>query len=176
MNFVNKVVIFLIFLGLGILIANLLPSRISKDQNQASVNNDAEQMQDESRVKFRAETLPTYYPQLVDFLKETTSETISWRDESGEDKNIRLSFSQLQGMVVETELYIGASQNGNPMAAQPLHVRMVDTDTDGVMDSIEMTKSNGDSAVFHQPFDEVQHYMWEVSLAIAFRLSKCCSK
>jgi len=176
MNFVSKIILFIAFLGLGYLIAGLLPSRMMEDQNnQVNFEKDAEQLQDKSRVKFQNETLPKYYPQLVSFLKETNSETLSWRAESGEDKNIYLSFSHDHGLIIETELYLGASQNDTPISAQPLHVRMFDNNTDGVMDSIEMTKSNGDSNVFQEPFDEIQKYMWDVSLAIAFRLSKCCS-
>ena len=176
MNLATKIILFIVFLGLGYLIAGFLPSRIMEHQeNQANFKKDGVQLQDKSRAIFQNETLPKFYPQLVTFLKETNSETLSWRTESGEDKNINLSFSHSQGLIIETELYLGASQNDTPISAQPLHVRMIDNNTDGIMDSIEMTKSNGDSNVFQQPFDEIQKYMWEVSLAIAFRLSKCCS-
>jgi len=176
MNLITKIVLFIAFLGLGYLIAGFLPSRVmERQENQADFKKDGVQLQDKSRANFQNETLPKFYPQLVNFLKETNSETLSWRTESGEDKNIYLSFSHSQGLTIETELYIGASQNDTPISAQPLHVRMIDNNTDGIMDSIEMTKSNGDSNVFQEPFDEIQKYMWDVSLAIAFKLSKCCS-
>lgn len=175
MSFINKILLFVVFLGLGYLIAGLLPGRIMEEQNQANLKKDSAQLQVKSRTKFKNETLPQYYPQLASYLKKTNSETLSWRDNSGEDKNIYLSFSDQQGLVIETELYLGASQNDTQISAQPLHVRMIDKNLDGVMDSIEMTKSNGDSAVFQERFDDVQNYMWDVSLAIAFRLSKCCS-
>lgn len=176
MNLINKILLFLVFLGLGIILAGLLPGRILEDHNNhTNFDKDGSMFQDKSRTKFQNETLPKYYPKLVDFLKETNSETLSWRDKSGEEKNINLSFSNYNALIVETELYLGASQNETPMSTQPIHVRMIDNNIDGAMDSIKMTKSNGESAVFNKPFDQIQNYMWDVSLAISFRLSKCCS-
>ena len=176
MSFVNKIVLFLVFLGVGFWIAGLLPSSMMEgQQNKTNTNPGGVQLQDKSRAKFHNESLPKYYPLLVSFLKENNSETVSWRDDSGKDKKVYLSFSHYEGMVVETELYLGASSNGTPMPAQPLQVRMIDNNADGVMDSIEMIKSDSNSRIFQPPFDEIQKYMWDVSLAIAFRLSKCCS-
>ena len=176
MGFVNKIVLFLVFLGVGFWIVGVLPSSMmGGQQNKTKMNSNGVQLQDKSRATFHNESLPKYYPLLVKFLKENNSETLSWRDESGKDKKVYLSFSHYQGIVVETELYVGGSSNDTPVLAQPLQVRMIDNNTDGVMDSIEMTKSDGDSKIFQPPFDEMQKYMWDVSLVIAFRLSKCCS-
>ena len=176
MSFVNKIVIFLVFLGVGFWIAGLLPSSMMEgQQNKTKTNSGGVQLQDKSRTKFQNEILPKNYPVLIQFLKENNTETLSWRDESGKDKKVYLSFSHYQGIVIETELFLGASLNDTPVLAQPLQVRMIDNNMDGVMDSIEMTKSDGDSNVFQAPFDDIQKYMWDVSLAIAFRLSKCCS-
>jgi len=176
MSFVNKIILFLVFLGVGFWISGLLPSSMMKgQQDKTKMNSGGIQLQDKSRTEFHNEIFPKYYPLLVNFLKENKSETLSWRDESGKDKNVYLSFSHYQGMVIETELYLGASSNDTPISAQPLQVRMIDNNTDGVMDSIEMIRSDSDSKIFHPPFDEIQKYMWDVSLAIAFRLSKCCS-
>ena len=176
MGFINKIILFLVFLGVGFWITGLLPSSMMEgQQNKTKMNSSGVQFQDKSRAIFHNESLPKYYPLLVNFLKENNSETLSWRDESGKDKKVYLSFSHYQGIVVETELYVGGSSNDTPVSAQPLQVRMIDNNTDGVMDSIEMTKSDGDSKSFQPPFDEIQKYMWDVSLAIAFRLSKCCS-
>ena len=176
MNFINKILLFLVFLGVGFWIAGLFPTSVmDSQQSKAKVNPGGVQLQDKSRAKFKNEDMPKYYPLLVKFLKENNSETVSWRDDSGKDKKVDLSFSHYQGLVIETELYLGGSSNDTPISAQPLQVRMFDNNTDGVMDSIEMIKSDSDSRVFQPPFDEIQKYMWDVSLAIAFRLSKCCS-
>ena len=176
MGFVNKILIFIVFLGVGFWVSGMLPSSMMGNmQNKERHRSDGVKIQDKSRATFHNESLPKYYPLLVKFLKENNSETLSWRDESGKDKKVYLSFSHYQGIVVETELYVGGSLNDTPVSAQPLQVRMIDNNTDGVMDSIEMTKSDGDSKSFQPPFDEIQKYMWDVSLAIAFRLSKCCS-
>ena len=176
MSFINKIVIFLVFLGVGFWIAGLmLSSPMEGQQDKARSTPGGVQSQDKSRIEFHNETLPKYYPLLVSFLKENTSETLSWRDESGKDKMVYLSFSHYEGVVIETELYLGASSNDTPLTAQPIQVRMVDENTDGVMDSIKMIKADSDSKTFQPPFDEIQKYMWDVSLAIAFRLSKCCS-
>lgn len=150
-------------------------SVIEGQQNKTKSNPGGVQLQDKTRITFHKEVLPKYYPLLVKFLKENNSETLSWRDDSEEEKNVYLSFSQHQGLTLETEYYLGGSSNDTPLSTQPLQVRMIDNNTDGVMDSIEMTKSDGDSRSFQPPFDEIQKYMWDVSLAIAFRLSKCCS-
>ena len=89
MKFVTKILLFFLFLGLGYLIAGILPSRVMEGQeNQANTKEDGVQLQDTSRANFQNVTLPKFYPQLVNFLKETNSETLSWRTESGEDKNI----------------------------------------------------------------------------------------
>jgi len=176
MNFINKILIFLLFLGVGFWIAGLFPSSVMEgQQNETKSNPGGVQLEDKSRITFHNEVFPKYYPLLVKFLKENKSETLSWRDDSGEDKKVYLSFSHYQGVALETEFYLGGSSNDTPLSAQPLHVRMIDNNTDGVMDSIEMIKSDGDSRSFEPPFDELQKYMWDVSLAIAFRLSKCCS-
>jgi len=176
MNFVNKIFLFIVFLGVGYLVAGLLPSRVMDGQQEKSRNKSGSaEFQDKSRAKFLKESMPKNYPLLIKYLTNNNSETLSWRDESGAEKKVYLSFSHYQGLVIETELYLGASSNDTPISAQPLHVRMVDNNTDGVMDSIEMTKYNGDSKFFQPPFDEIQKYMWDVSLAIAFRLSGCCS-
>lgn len=176
MSFINRIALFLVFLGVGFWLAGLLlSSTMEGQQNKTKSNSTGVQLQDKSRIEFHNEIFPKNYPLLVSFLKENKSETLSWRDESGKDKKVYLSFSHYQGMVIETELYLGASSNNTPISAQPLQVRMIDENTDGVMDSIEMIKADGDSKIFQPPFDEIQKYMWDVSLAIAFRLSKCCS-
>ena len=175
MSFINKILLFLIFLGLGIWIAGLLPNSMLEDSQEYMKNNSrGEKIRDQSRIKFLNESLPKYYPQLINYLKENKSEHLSWTDDSGKDKYVYLTFSHYQGLVVETELYLGASQNNTPILAQPLQVRMVDHNTDGKMDTIELIRSDGDSKIFQPPFDEIQKYMWDVSLAIAFRLSECC--
>lgn len=175
MSFLHKVLLFLVFLGIGFWIASLFTGGMMEgQQNKTRMSPGGVQLPDQSRATFQNESLPKYYPLLVKYLKEKHSETVSWRDESGKDKKVHLSFSHYEGLIIETELYLGASSNDTPISAQPLQVRMVDNNTDGVMDSIEMIKSDGDGKIFQPPFDEIQKYMWDVSLAIAFRLSKCC--
>ena len=176
MNFVNKIFLFIVFLGVGYLVAGLMPRSMMEDQQEKSgIESAGVEFQDKSRAKFLKESMPKNYPLLIKYLTNNMSETLSWRDESGADKKVYLSFSHYQGLVIDTELYLGASSNDTPISAQPLQVRMVDKNTDGVMDSIEMTKYDGDSKFFRPPFDEIQKYMWDASLAIAFTLSRCCS-
>ena len=175
MSFVSKIMLFLIFLSIGIGIANLLPSSlIDTHQNNAVNNTSIAKIKDKSRIEFQNVSLPKYYPLLLKYLEKNHSEKITWQDDSGAEKNIFLSFTQHQGLSIETELFLGAAINDTQISAQPLQVRMVDQDTDGVMDSIELFKADGDSKKFHRPFDEIQSYMWDVSLAISFRLSQCC--
>ena len=175
MSLINKVIIFLVFLGMGYLIAGWLPSKIAGDQkDQTKTQLDNVQTQNQSREKFLNESVPKYFPLLVGFLKEKSSEILSWDTEKGEKKKIHLSFSERQGLVVETEIYIGATSNDVPISTQAVQVRMIDKNVDGLMDSIMLTKSNGESMNFQAPFDNAQQYLWDASLAMTFKLSKCC--
>ena len=160
MNFFNKIFLFIAFLGIGFLAAGILPRIMMEDpQEKSGIESAGVEFQDKSRAKFHKESMPKNYPLLIEYLKSNMSETLSWRDESGADKKVYLSFSHYQGLVIDTELYLGASSNDTPISAQPLRVRMADKNIDGVMDSIAMTKNDGDSKIFQPPFDETQKYM-----------------
>lgn len=175
MNFISKVIIFFVFLGMGFLVAGWLPSKIGGDhETQTKRQADISQAQNQSREKFLNETVPKYFPLLAEFLREKSSETLSWDTEKGENKKIYLSYSEREGLVIDTEIYIGATSNDVQISAQAIQVRMVDSNTDGMMDSIRLTKSNGDSMKFQAPFDKAQQSLWDASLAMTFKLSKCC--
>lgn len=86
------------FLGVGFWIAGLFPTRVMEgQQNETKTNPGGVQFEDKFRITFHNEVLPKYYPLLVIFLKENKSETLSWRDDSGKDKKVYLSFSHYQG-------------------------------------------------------------------------------
>src|SRR5210317_189714 len=124
MNFFNKIILFIVFLGIGFLVAGLVPRGTMEDQQEKSgIESAGVEFQDKSRAKFHKESIPKNYPLLIEYLKNNMSETLSWRDESGADKQVYLSFSHYQGLVIDTELYLGASSNDKPISAQPLQVR-----------------------------------------------------
>lgn len=177
MKFVNKILLFTAFLGIGFWVSGWLPSKVmQQSENNAMKKPDSVQVQNKSRVKFLNEVVPEYYPLLTGFLRENKSESLPWETESGENKKLYLSFSNYQGLAVETEIFIGATNNDMPVSTQSVQVRMIDNNTDGIMDSIEFIKSDGDSKLFRAPFDQGQQYLWDTSLLMAFRLSRCCQK
>ncbi|MCK4587040.1 MAG: hypothetical protein KAU29_06840, partial [Gammaproteobacteria bacterium] len=66
MGFVNKIILFLVFLGAGFWITGLLPSSMMEgQQNKTKMNSNGVQFQDKSRATFHNESMPKYYPLLV---------------------------------------------------------------------------------------------------------------
>ena len=132
---------------------------------------------------------PIQYTHLLDYLKQKKSFNLRYTTESGTADSIKVHLNEGDGLVIERDVFLEVtppSESGNIRSFQPAtmikaHVTMMDMDKDSKLDSIEINAKDPDwtgeryrDLKIDDPKDGKYTFLWEQSLGIVYRNSKCC--
>ncbi len=128
----------------------------------------------DSRDRFRKETLPKKYPQLISYLERNGRLDVEWISQSGEKQKQTIYLGAKGNVVIETDIYVGTKEEITSKTSKQSHVTMIDSNKDGKLDFIEYLNPIGQTNAFPNPTDEASLFLWDTALAITFKLSSCC--
>ena len=168
MKKVGTVLFLIVFLGIGFF--NFLGGNWSPWNLLWGPQYDARQHGAEPSLNdFINSTLPELYPKLLVHVRNEGSQAIEWRSEAG-DRIIAALSPYRNGLVLDTSTIVQDSE-GNESRVD---IRFFDETGDARLELVEYTEENGTVHPFSNPTDETTIFMWNSSLAMAFRLTECC--
>ena len=126
----------------------------------------------DSRDNFIKNVLPLKYPQLINYLKNNKILTVNWTSQTGETQSQNLALNKDNAVVIKTKMYGGTTDSMDT----PVNLVMMDKNRDSRLDYIEYHMKGRKPHIYNQPTDESSLYLWETSLAITVKYSKCCGK
>lgn len=135
---------------------------------------DAVQGTEVTRESFQKQVVPKLLPRLTSFLTDRGATRISYDAADGRPTSVIASISGENGLMLETEIYVGTKSDVDSRSTRPIPVKMFDRNLDGKLDSIEFADPIK-SVKAPDRFDPGATLMWDVALAVALRGSGCCN-
>lgn len=126
----------------------------------------------DSRDNFIKKVLPLKYPLLVEYLNQNKILKVNWVSQTGENQNQLLTLNNDKAVVIKTKMHAGAAGSINT----PVDIVMMDKNRDSRLDYIEYHMQDQNPHIYNNPTDESSLYLWDTSLAITIKYSKCCGK